>query len=258
MMVFDLKLLWVLWASVDLWLWLIIDKRRSNSLESPRDQINIPAKQNKAKNLTLQHSKVLNQVQFQSKETHSSIFTSLVVLATSLCIASALGINCRGSTLCGRAKYRGLHRNTIIQAMRAKVEASGLADSTTYNSGDHIACDVTKVCLCGTCGSVPIHFVDQAGNNDARPGILTFNYVKHATCVGNCIYVPAATAKVYAVSEAAYDPGDVERMDGGVDGLSASQGARSTVWNLAGAPSTRSVSSPALGRRLWRSFGEGQ
>ena len=39
---------------------------------------------------------------------------------------------------------------------------------------------------CTTCGSVPIHFVDE-GSNDPSDGILTFNYVKDPFCVGNCI-----------------------------------------------------------------------
>ena len=39
---------------------------------------------------------------------------------------------------------------------------------------------------CTTCGSVPIHFVDE-GSNDPSDGILTFNYVQDPFCVGNCI-----------------------------------------------------------------------
>ena len=39
---------------------------------------------------------------------------------------------------------------------------------------------------CGTCGSVPVHLVDQ-GSNDPGAGILTFNYVKNPYCVDNCI-----------------------------------------------------------------------
>ncbi|KAL9102257.1 MAG: hypothetical protein Q9163_002567 [Psora crenata] len=39
---------------------------------------------------------------------------------------------------------------------------------------------------CQTCGSVPIHFVDQA-SNDPKDGILTFNYVSNPSCVGSCI-----------------------------------------------------------------------
>ena len=39
---------------------------------------------------------------------------------------------------------------------------------------------------CTTCGSVPIHYVDQ-GSNDPSAGILTFNYVAAPTCDRNCI-----------------------------------------------------------------------
>ena len=39
---------------------------------------------------------------------------------------------------------------------------------------------------CSTCGSVPIHFVDQ-GSNDPGAGILTFNYVENPFCNGGCI-----------------------------------------------------------------------
>ncbi|CAF9929783.1 MAG: hypothetical protein HETSPECPRED_007447 [Heterodermia speciosa] len=39
---------------------------------------------------------------------------------------------------------------------------------------------------CSTCGSVPIHFVDQ-GSNDPGAGILTYNYVENAFCDGACI-----------------------------------------------------------------------
>ena len=39
---------------------------------------------------------------------------------------------------------------------------------------------------CGTCGSVPVQFVDE-GSNDPDEGILTFNYVESPYCVGECI-----------------------------------------------------------------------
>ena len=39
---------------------------------------------------------------------------------------------------------------------------------------------------CSTCGSVPIHFVDQ-GSNDPGAGILTYNYVENPYCDGACI-----------------------------------------------------------------------
>ncbi|KAF2963426.1 hypothetical protein GQX73_g10151 [Xylaria multiplex] len=39
---------------------------------------------------------------------------------------------------------------------------------------------------CSTCGSVPIHFVDE-GSNDPSSGILTSNYVGSPFCGGDCI-----------------------------------------------------------------------
>jgi len=39
---------------------------------------------------------------------------------------------------------------------------------------------------CSTCGSVPVHFVDE-GSNDPSEGILTFNYVGSPYCIDNCI-----------------------------------------------------------------------
>ena len=39
---------------------------------------------------------------------------------------------------------------------------------------------------CTTCGSVPVHFVDE-GSNDPGAGILTFNYVASPICDHNCI-----------------------------------------------------------------------
>ncbi len=39
---------------------------------------------------------------------------------------------------------------------------------------------------CGTCGSIPAHFVDQGSNNPSG-GILTFNYVHNPYCLGECI-----------------------------------------------------------------------
>jgi len=39
---------------------------------------------------------------------------------------------------------------------------------------------------CATCGSVPVHFVDE-GSNDPSEGILTFNYVGSPYCIETCI-----------------------------------------------------------------------
>ena len=43
---------------------------------------------------------------------------------------------------------------------------------------------------CATCGSVPIHFVDE-GSNDPSEGILTFNYVGNPYCIETCISATA-------------------------------------------------------------------
>ncbi|KAL9129302.1 MAG: hypothetical protein Q9217_002213 [Psora testacea] len=48
---------------------------------------------------------------------------------------------------------------------------------------------------CDTCGSVPIHFVDQ-GSNDPKDGILTFNYVSNPSCVGECIGADGKVNKI--------------------------------------------------------------
>ena len=47
---------------------------------------------------------------------------------------------------------------------------------------------------CHTCGSVPIHFVDERSNNPDE-GILTFNYVKNPYCVGQCISDDGTTSQ---------------------------------------------------------------
>ncbi len=47
---------------------------------------------------------------------------------------------------------------------------------------------------CHTCGSVPIHFVDE-GSNDPDEGILTFNYVGNPDCVGQCISDDGTTSQ---------------------------------------------------------------
>ena len=39
---------------------------------------------------------------------------------------------------------------------------------------------------CSTCGSVPLHYVDEK-SNDPKDGILTFNYVKNPDCIGTCM-----------------------------------------------------------------------
>ena len=48
---------------------------------------------------------------------------------------------------------------------------------------------------CKTCGSVPIHFVDQ-GSNDPSSGILTINFVEDPFCVGNCLSASGSVTRV--------------------------------------------------------------
>ncbi|KAI6085035.1 hypothetical protein F4821DRAFT_261399 [Hypoxylon rubiginosum] len=153
----------------------------------------------------------------------------------------ALGINCRGSGLCGLATIENHSGTRILQLWHDILAATDKDPSTVYNSGDHIVCIGTSatitvgasvsaeaeglsgelslssdvsigtggVCLfpqgasltlaqirdlvdalgnhgCATCGSVPIHFVDQ-NSNDPSSGILTSNYVGNPFCGGNCI-----------------------------------------------------------------------
>ena len=48
---------------------------------------------------------------------------------------------------------------------------------------------------CSTCGSVPVHYVDQ-GSNDPSAGILTFNYVENPYCDKQCISDTGAASKL--------------------------------------------------------------
>lgn len=153
----------------------------------------------------------------------------------------ALGINCRGSGLCGLATLENHSGVGIVQLWHDVLAATDKDANTVYNDGEHIVCIGTTVsitvgasvsaevegiggelsletdvsigtggvCLflqgasltlsqirdlvdaignhgCTTCGSVPIHFVDQ-GSNDPSSGILTSNYVGNPYCK---IYLP--------------------------------------------------------------------
>ncbi|MCJ1247407.1 hypothetical protein MMC30_004621 [Trapelia coarctata] len=163
------------------------------------------------------------------------LFSIIAITITD--IASALGINCRGSGLCPRATWNNRVSVSVIQLLRDAVWESVKPNSTIYSSGDHIICVSQSqpitigiggnidgisgmftlsgsipeggICLfpqkasltlgqirpltnailehgCSSCGSVPIHFVDE-GSNDPSSGILTFNYVKNPFCDGDCI-----------------------------------------------------------------------
>ncbi|KAH8593949.1 Kp4-domain-containing protein [Bisporella sp. PMI_857] len=144
-------------------------------------------------------------------------------------LSSALGINCRGSALCGLASFT--NNFPVAQGLRDAIFSSSVDHSTTYGDGDHIVCvsaalkisiggDIIGingkigdggVCVfpnnlekplnlssvkeladallehnCKTCGSVPVHYVDEGSNNPNR-GILTFNFVADPSCTGTCI-----------------------------------------------------------------------
>ncbi|MCJ1264433.1 hypothetical protein MMC22_004305 [Lobaria immixta] len=134
----------------------------------------------------------------------SIAIASLLVITASLRIASALGINCRGSGVC---KITSSEPVDVAESLHQAVFASKKNSSTIFRDHQHITCeqysstpdgaDLTLAQIrplfdallahnCRICGSVPIHFVDWK-SNDPRWGILTINYVKKADCAGNCI-----------------------------------------------------------------------
>ncbi|KAI3330317.1 hypothetical protein F4824DRAFT_505168 [Ustulina deusta] len=154
-----------------------------------------------------------------------AINRSICFLGVYANFALSLGINCRGSGLCPRASWNNVADVSIIQLLRDAVYAASAPLSTGYESGDHVIYGIGGsvgltgslgeggICLfpqymadgatlslsqirplmdallehkCATCGSVPIHFVDE-GSNDPSGGILTFNYVAAPYCIGNCI-----------------------------------------------------------------------
>ncbi|CAK7270436.1 hypothetical protein SEPCBS119000_004088 [Sporothrix epigloea] len=127
----------------------------------------------------------------------------LFTLAMYIASATALGINCRGSSFCtlGGAKI------TDVQGQIGDMIALGYGDRY-FNSGDQIACAKGKyesICAffqngaggtaqqafdyiqnlvdhgCTVCGSVPT----QDGN-DVSTGELTINAVDSPCCKGNC------------------------------------------------------------------------
>ncbi|ESK95717.1 killer kp4 [Moniliophthora roreri MCA 2997] len=123
----------------------------------------------------------------------SSVVTALVIGAAS---ANALGVNCRGSSLCGQAGA------TLGQL--ANVINNGINDGGQYGDGTQIACSMHLCAFfqntgtsnsgatakrlvqglidhgCERCGSNPT----DGGNVDN--GQLTVNYVNNPVCQGVC------------------------------------------------------------------------
>lgn len=126
----------------------------------------------------------------------TKLLSLLSIPAAVLAAPDALGINCRGSSLCVKAN--------VLHAFQSL--APSLDQNRQYQNGEHIMCtflDATNICMffqgtgfgapgrsvgplidaliahgCDTCGSVPIFF--PSGNNDPSSGILTVNVVGNA------------------------------------------------------------------------------
>ena len=154
---------------------------------------------------------------------HALVSLSTLLLLLSLSLrATALGINCRGSSECGTVAMSweddfNLPADTYdaLAYGNASVILGGpLNNDTTFAYGEHIVCRPRKtkpggICLfaqhnttsptvtaakiiegvgninkhnCHVCGSWPL-----SGDNDPnKQGILTFNYVLHPACEGVC------------------------------------------------------------------------
>lgn len=188
-------------------------------------------------------------------QTYSIFFTKMssttklviLLLLQILPFTTALGINCRGSSMCSYATFESKAQIGVMQLLRDAVWRTTLPSNTTYNSGEHIICVAENqpivlnpsttiaagpeggvspsgsfslsgsiktggICLfaqgnlktpltlkiirplldrllehgCETCGSIPVHAIDQ-NSNDPADGILTFNYVEHPYCTERCI-----------------------------------------------------------------------
>ncbi|KAM7189675.1 Killer toxin [Rhypophila sp. PSN 637] len=136
---------------------------------------------------------------------------STLVLGLLATTSQALGINCRGSSMCGVGTD-----SWVSQNLRNSI--NGIDDNKYFKSGDHIACDpkggvgspiwwlpwipqigggicafvqsidgmdgrtvkwLAKAIVdhkCKVCGSAPLR------DNDVKYGQLTFNYVEHPKC----------------------------------------------------------------------------
>ncbi|KAI5459614.1 killer toxin [Mariannaea sp. PMI_226] len=135
---------------------------------------------------------------------------SLVISAFAMLAgeATALGINCRGSSTCGRS-----HTKNAIKQLASFIIGE-IETCRTYSNGEHIACITDGNILapnggfcaflqgtgygasglaiqeliatladrtddvCNNCGSIPYSFpADLGGSNDPGAGILTVNFV---------------------------------------------------------------------------------
>jgi hypothetical protein len=122
-------------------------------------------------------------------------FATLAIALATATTASALGINCEGSAVCG-----GGSSYNIVKYIET------IADDAQYANGQHIACD-QSICAflqdtwgasgaaikalapyivehgCTSCGSVPTGYPED---NNVADGQLTFNYVTNSCGSGVC------------------------------------------------------------------------
>jgi hypothetical protein len=126
----------------------------------------------------------------------------LFVIVALLKPASALGINCQGSSVCGAAD------GNVAQDLTNYI--NGIDQNRRYANGQQIACiptraggycaflqntggalgrDILRIAHyipehgCRTCGSVPYFY---PSDNDVSHGELTYNYVDHGCGQGLC------------------------------------------------------------------------
>ena len=140
-------------------------------------------------------TQVLRDAVWASPKPNSTIYPSGSHI---VCVSVAQSI-----TLSAAASYEGTATGTF--ALSGEI---GLGGVCLFPQGANLTLGVVRPLVdavlehgCHTCGSVPIHFVDE-GSNDPSEGILTFNYVKNPDCVGQCITGDVSTSQVRLRSSA--------------------------------------------------------
>ncbi|KAK4694061.1 hypothetical protein P7C71_g3451, partial [Lecanoromycetidae sp. Uapishka_2] len=111
-----------------------------------------------------------------------------------ICVSQSQSITFSGSDAAGVSESGFSDTSTGTFSLTGSIGTGGIclfpqymAAGATLTLGEmRPLVDAILVHGCGTCGSVPVHFVDQ-GSNDPKDGILTFNYVHNPDCIGECI-----------------------------------------------------------------------
>ena len=97
---------------------------------------------------------------------HSSIMLTTLLAFTSP--ISALGLNCRGSSLCSLARLENKSSSFIIQILRDAIYATTKPSTTTYSEGQHIVCISSAESL--TLGSDFTDGLDVSGATSSSGG----------------------------------------------------------------------------------------